>query len=80
MKLKEAGVYLESHIFLDNGADGFTLKEFALQLMGLVETTLSVVRAESCINKTPYGLQISCSLPGGMPLFLHLKVGCTRGF
>ena len=67
-------MYLESHIFLDNGADEFTLKEFALQLMGLVETTLSVGRADSVIHKTPCGLQIACILPGGMPLFLHLKV------
>nr|KAG5706142.1 hypothetical protein BaRGS_025764 [Batillaria attramentaria] len=72
-KLKNANVYLESHIFLDNGADGFTLKEFALQLMSLVETCFSVARAESTIHKTPCGIQITCVLPGGMPLFLHLK-------
>ena len=72
-RLKKANVYLESHIFLDNGADGFTLKEFALQLLSLVETCLSVARAESVIHKTPYGIQITCVLPGGMPLFLHLK-------
>ena len=72
-KLKNANVYLESHIFLDNGADGFTLKEFALQLMSLVETCFSVARAESVIHKTPCGIQITCVLPGGMPLFLHLK-------
>ncbi|KAL8586378.1 hypothetical protein ACOMHN_022993 [Nucella lapillus] len=72
-KLKKANVYVESHIFLDNGADDFTLKEFALQLMSLVETCLSVTRQESVIHKTPYGIQIRCTLPGGMPLFLHLK-------
>ncbi|KAK7109660.1 hypothetical protein V1264_013661 [Littorina saxatilis] len=72
-KLKKANVYMESHIFLDNGADGFTLKEFSLQLMGLVEICFSVARAESVIHKTPCGIQITCVLPGGMPLYLHLK-------
>ncbi|XP_050418787.1 chitin synthase chs-1 isoform X1 [Patella vulgata] len=72
-KLKLARVYLESHIFLDNGTDGCTLKEFALQLMSLVESTLDVGRSEGRIFHTPYGIQISSILPGGMPLFLHLK-------
>lgn len=72
-KLRAAGVYLESHIFLDNGANGMTLNEFALQLMSLVEKCFSLTRTESAINKTPSGIQIVCILPGGMPLYLHLK-------
>ncbi|XP_041365297.1 uncharacterized protein LOC121380520 [Gigantopelta aegis] len=72
-RLKTHNIYTESHIFLDNGADGLTLKEFALQLMALVQTCLSVGRSDGSIHHTPYGIQISCTLPGNMPLFLHLK-------
>ncbi|XP_046337780.2 uncharacterized protein LOC124119335 [Haliotis rufescens] len=72
-RLKKKKIYLEAHIFLDNGADGLTLKEFALQLMALVQNCLVVGRSDRSIYKTPYGLQISCVLPGGMPLFVHLK-------
>ncbi|XP_076437985.1 uncharacterized protein LOC143277129 [Babylonia areolata] len=72
-KLRKANVYLESHLFLDNGADNLTLNEFALQLMSLVETCLAVTRDATVVHKTPYGIQIRCVLPGGMLLFLHLK-------
>ena len=72
-RLKKNNVYLETHIFLDNGADGLCLKAFALQLVGLVETVLSVGRSDGDIHQTPYGIQISFTLPGNMPLFLHLK-------
>ncbi|CAG2216111.1 unnamed protein product [Mytilus edulis] len=35
--LKRENVILESHIFLDNGADGQNIKQFGLQLLGLIE-------------------------------------------
>ncbi|XP_046555247.1 LOW QUALITY PROTEIN: uncharacterized protein LOC124264542, partial [Haliotis rubra] len=72
-RLKKKKIYIEAHIFLDNGADGLTLKEFALQLMALVQNCLAVGRSDGSIHKNSLRSAISCVLPGGMPLFVHLK-------
>lgn len=66
-------VYLESHIIMDNGAQGKTLSEFTLQLLWLLQTKLDVARTDVFAHQMPYGLQLQWILKGGMPLFLHLK-------
>ncbi|OWF55491.1 Chitin synthase 2 [Mizuhopecten yessoensis] len=72
-KLKRKNIYIESHIFLDNGADGKEMKDFGKQLLSLVEETIEL-RAESGIMLyTPYGIQLHWVLECGTPLFIHLK-------
>lgn len=72
-KLKKENVYLETHIFLDGGAEGGRLKEFALQLLSLVTDTLHVDVTEGTGCQTPYGLQMLWTVPGGMQIFFHFK-------
>lgn len=66
-------VYLESHVFLDNGAKKRKLTEFALQLLSLLECKLEVHKLDCVTSETPYGLQLQWLLPGNMPFFVHLK-------
>ncbi|KAL5017547.1 hypothetical protein ScPMuIL_007136 [Solemya velum] len=72
-KLKRENVYIETHIFLDGGAEGGRLKEFALQLLSLVTDTLHVDITEGTGCQTPYGLQMLWMVPGGMQIFFHFK-------
>ncbi|CAC5389812.1 CHS1 [Mytilus coruscus] len=71
--LKRENVVLESHIFLDNGADGQTIKQFGLQLLGLIEENLITQKNEGVMLYTPYGIQLSWKINNEMPLFAHLK-------
>ncbi|XP_063421659.1 uncharacterized protein LOC134706559 [Mytilus trossulus] len=71
--LRTENVVLESHIFLDNGADGQTIKQFGLQLLGLIEENLITDRDEGVMLYTPYGIQLSWKINNEMPLFVHLK-------
>ncbi|VDI71313.1 chitin synthase [Mytilus galloprovincialis] len=71
--LKRENVVLESHIFLDNGADGQTIKQFGLQLLGLIEENLITDRDEGVMLYTPYGIQLSWRINNEMPIFVHLK-------
>lgn len=66
-------VYLEAHIFMDNGVNGLSLGDFAQQLVGLLISHVGLRPEEARCLVTPYGLQITCFFPGGMPLFVHFK-------
>ena len=66
-------VYFESNVFMDNGCRGDTLTEFALQFVSLLDKKTGISMDKCRCLSTPYGIQISCKLPGGLWLFLHLK-------
>ena len=72
-KLTNENVILESHIFLDNGANDENVKQFGLQLLGLVEKHFLTEGQTGVMLYTPYGIQISWKLESGLPLFIHLK-------
>jgi chitin synthase len=71
--IPERHIHIESHIFLDNGADGKDVKEFGIQLLSLVEETFMMKEQYGIMIHTPYGIKLSWTVPGEMPLFLHLK-------
>lgn len=71
--VQKRNIYVESHIFLDNGAKGRDVKEFGIQLLSLVEKTLQMEEQYGVMIHTPYGIKFSWNVPGEMPLFLHLK-------
>ncbi|KAK7496348.1 hypothetical protein BaRGS_00012513 [Batillaria attramentaria] len=66
-------VYLEAHIFMDNGINGERLGDFAEQLLGLLVSRFGLNPTDTRCLLAPYGMQLTCFLPGGMPLFVHLK-------
>lgn len=70
-KLKN--VYMEAHIFMDNGTDDLHLTDFASQLVSLLEDKIGVSPSKGNAYKAPYGIQLNWTLPGGMPFFIHLK-------
>ncbi|XP_013417859.1 uncharacterized protein LOC106178970 [Lingula anatina] len=70
-KLKH--VYLEAHIFLDNGVSDNHVTEFATQMISLLHSKMEVSLHQGNELLTPYGLQLNWVLPGGMPFFIHLK-------
>ncbi|KAK0055220.1 chitin synthase chs-2-like isoform X2 [Biomphalaria pfeifferi] len=67
------GIHFESNIFMDNGCSGTKLNEFALQFVALLITKGGVHLERTRCWVTPYGLQVFCQLPSGLPLFVHLK-------
>lgn len=73
-KLKD--VYMEAHIFLDNGSKDQQLTDFAYQLIHLLFEELKVDPKTGLANETPYGVQMSFVLPGGLALFIHMKDAC----
>ena len=66
-------VYLETHIFLDNGTKDLHLTDFASQLVSLLESKMEVCATKANALSTPYGVQLNWVLEGGMPFFIHLK-------
>ena len=66
-------VYMEAHIFLDNGVKDLDVTEFAKQLLSLLKDTAGVEHPDLAAYTTPYGVQFSGRLPAGLPLFIHLK-------
>ena len=66
-------VYLEAHIFMDNGTNDLHLTDFASQLVSLLEDKIGVSPTKGNAYKSPYGIQLNWTLPGGMPFFIHLK-------
>lgn len=66
-------IHFESNVFMDNGCTGENLNEFALQFVALLINKASVMLDKTRCWLTPYGIQIFCKLPCGLPLFLHLK-------
>lgn len=70
---KLRNIYIEAHIFLDNGSEGTTMTASAQRLNRLLLETVGVDPNHGAGYKTPYGLQIRWMLPGGVPLFMHLK-------
>ena len=63
----------ESHIFFDSACSGEQLNQWAMQLLGLLESTLGVDPAEVTKLLTPYGMQLRYKLKGNMPFYIHLK-------
>ena len=70
-KLKN--VYLEAHIFMDNGTSDLHLTDFASQLVSLLKDKIGVSPVKGNAYKSPYGIQLNWTLAGGMPFFIHLK-------
>ena len=66
-------VYMEAHIFLDQGAQDSHLTDFSSQLLSLLHSTMGVTSAEANTYQTPYGIQLNWTLSGGMPFSIHLK-------
>ncbi|XP_048755154.2 uncharacterized protein LOC125666075 [Ostrea edulis] len=66
-------IHIESHIFLDNGANGKDVNEFGIQLLSLIEETFMMKEQYGIMIHTPYGIKLSWTVPGEMPLCLHLK-------
>lgn len=71
--LKDRNVYIESHIFLDNGANEMKVKSFGIQLLTLIGETFKLEEKYETMINTPYGIRFSWNVPGQTPLFLHLK-------
>ena len=69
----ERDIYLESHIFLDNGASGREVNEFGIQLLALIEHNMETEDQYGNMKYTPYGIQLSWHIPGKLPLYIHLK-------
>ncbi|CAG5134390.1 unnamed protein product, partial [Candidula unifasciata] len=67
------GIHLESNVFMDNGCKGETLNEFALQFVAVLVSKANVMLDKARCWLTPYGMQIFCKLPCGLPLFVHFK-------
>ncbi|XP_062583461.1 uncharacterized protein LOC134245205 [Saccostrea cucullata] len=72
-KIQKRNIHIESHIFLDNGASGRDVKDFGIQLLCLIEETFMMEERYGIMIHTPYGIKLSWTVPGEMPLFLHLK-------
>lgn len=85
----ELGHVCEAHTFMDGGANGDVLQQFALQLVHCFVDELERFYedkpgydVEACIAAgkrivTPYGIRLEWVLPGqhGMPFIVHLKDG-----
>ena len=70
---KECQRQIESHIFFDDAIQGDVLNNYVLQLISLIPKTLKV-KVDACMKlKTPYGMQMRWTLPGGMYFLVHLK-------
>ena len=63
----------ESHIFFDGACSGKQLNDWAIQLLGLLHSTLGIKPDSKPKVFTPYGMQLKYRLPGEMPFFIHLK-------
>ena len=63
----------ESHIFFDNACAGEQLNQWALQLLGLLQDTLSIEKVNTPRIFTPYGIQLRYILNKTMPFYIHLK-------
>ena len=70
---KLSKIYLETHIFMDNGTQDMHITDFGSQLVSLLESKLGVTAKDASAHTTPYGVQLNWVLPGGMPFFIHLK-------
>ena len=66
-------IFLEAHIFMDNGFTGGTFNPFARQLVELVHIKLGLSIQNGVCVEMPYGVQIVWTLNGGMPLIIHFK-------
>lgn len=66
-------VFLEAHIFMDNGCTGGTLNAFAHQLVELVQVKLGLSIQNGVCLEMPYGIEILWTLNDGMPLTVHFK-------
>ena len=73
MNTGKTGRQFESHVFFDGCVRVEVLNSYALQLASLVERTLKVRLSECTKMKTPYGMQLKWTLPGGMDFNIHLK-------
>jgi hypothetical protein len=51
--LRRENIDIESHIFLDNGADGQDIKQFGLQLLALIEENLVTDNEQGIMLFTP---------------------------
>lgn len=71
--IKDRKIYIESHIFLDNGANEKKVKSFGIQLLTLICETFKMEEKYETMINTPYGIRFSWNVPGQAPLFLHLK-------
>ena len=63
----------ECHVWFDDGVCDKTFKTFALQLFSLLPRTLQIELDLAKKLHTPYGMELSWTLPGGLPFHVHLK-------
>ena len=73
MNTGRTGHQFESHVFFDGCVTVEVLNSYAVKLASLVEKTLKVRLTECGKMKTPYGMQLKWTLPGGMEFTIHLK-------
>jgi hypothetical protein len=85
--LRRENIDIESHIFLDNGADGQDIKQFGLQLLALIEENLVTDNEQGIMLFTPYGIQLSwqlgrffCFLTGRRGIVSGTKRACHRTY
>lgn len=65
--------HVESHIFFDDAVKAELLNPYVLQLATIVRKTLKVELKDARKIRTPYGLQVTWKLPGGLPITIHMK-------
>lgn len=67
------GRHLECHVFFDGCVEGENLNEYVLRLCSLLEKTIRVRVCEGIKIRTPYGMQVRWTMPGGTEFYLHMK-------
>jgi chitin synthase len=70
---QETTAKFESHIFFDGALSDDQFREFALQLLGLLEKSLNISLDTVRKFKTPYGYQLNWKVADTLPFFIHLK-------
>ena len=70
---RKHGRHFESHVFFDGCVRVEVLNSYVLQLASLVKETLKVSLSGCNKMKTPYGMRLKWTLPGGMEFTIHLK-------
>lgn len=65
--------HVEAHIWFDGALKAEVMNEYVLQLATIVKKTLKVELSSARKIRTPYGMQLSWVLPGGLPITIHMK-------
>jgi len=71
--VERAKRHVESHIFFDGSIKADVMSIYVLQLATIIKKTLKVDLSDARKIRTPYGMQLSWLLPGGLPITIHMK-------